>query len=76
MAALSRDEVSALSTEERPALIDELWDSLWDSLDAPLLEASIETAHREVPSERLAEYYPSSDELLTLDEVSDRLRAR
>jgi putative addiction module component (TIGR02574 family) len=72
MAVLSKEEIAALSTEERLALIDELW----ESLEAPLLEASIEAAHKEVVSERLADYDPASDELLTLDQVYDRLRAR
>ena len=72
MAVLTKAEIAALSIEERLALIDDIW----DSFEAPLVEASVEVAHRRVMEERLANYDPSSDELLTLDEVHDRLRAR
>jgi putative addiction module component (TIGR02574 family) len=72
MAVLSKTEISALSTEERLALIDDLW----ESLEAPLLEPLVEVAHRKIISERLADYDPSSEELLTLDQVSDWLHAR
>jgi putative addiction module component (TIGR02574 family) len=70
MAVLSKSEIAALSTHERLALIDDLW----DSLEAPELEASVEAAHRTIVEERLADYDPSSDELLTLDQVAERLR--
>jgi putative addiction module component (TIGR02574 family) len=72
MAVLSKAEIAALSTQERLALIDDLW----ESLDTPRLETSIEAAHRQIVEERLAEYDPSLEELLPLDEVCDRLRAR
>jgi len=72
MAVLSKSEIAALSTEERLALIDDLW----ESLEAPVLEASVEASHRRIIEERLADYDPSSDELLTLDQVSERLHVR
>lgn len=72
MAVLSKAEIAALSLEERLELIDDLW----LSLESPRLEASVEAAHRQIVEERLAEYDPSGEELRTLNEVCDRLRAR
>ncbi|MGA9071285.1 MAG: addiction module protein [Terracidiphilus sp.] len=72
MAVLSKTEISALSTQERLALIDDLW----ESMEAPKLEPSVEAAHRKILDERLADYDPSSEELLTLDQVSEWLHAR
>lgn len=72
MAVLSKAEIAALSDEQRLELIDELW----ESLEAPLLEASVETAHRQVVEQRLADYDPSTEELLTLDQICERLRDR
>jgi putative addiction module component (TIGR02574 family) len=72
MAVLSKGEIAALSAQERLALIDDLW----ESLEAPRLETSVESAHRRIVEKRLADYDPSSEELLTLDEVTERLRAR
>ena len=72
MAVLSKAEIAALSTQERLALIDDLW----ESIEAPLLEPSVEAAHRRIVEERLADYDPLSEEFLTLDQVSERLRAR
>ena len=72
MAVLTSAQIAALSTQERLALIDKLW----DSLGRPAMDASIEAEHRRIVEERLAQYDPSSDELLTLDEVCERLRAR
>jgi putative addiction module component (TIGR02574 family) len=72
MAVLSKAEIAALSDEQRLELIDELW----ESLEAPLLEASVEAAHRQVVEQRLADYDPSTEELLTLDQICERLRDR
>jgi putative addiction module component (TIGR02574 family) len=72
MAVLSKAEIAALSTQERLALIDDLW----ESIEAPLLEPSVEAAHRRIVEERLADYDPLSEEFLTLDQVSERLRGR
>jgi putative addiction module component (TIGR02574 family) len=72
MAVLSKAEIAALSTQERLALIDDLW----ESLEAPRLEPPIEAEHRRIIEERLADYDPSMEELLPQDEVFDRLRAR
>jgi putative addiction module component (TIGR02574 family) len=72
MAVLTKTEIATLSTQERLALIDDLW----ESLETPQLEAQIEAAHRQIIEERLENYDPASEELLTLDEVSERLRAR
>lgn len=72
MAVLSKAEIAALSTQDRLALIGDLW----ESLEAPRLDASIDAAHRRIVEERLAEYDPSREEFLTLDGVCDRLRAR
>lgn len=72
MAVLSKIEIAALSTEERLALIDDLW----ESIETPLLEPSVEAAHRGIVEQRLADYDPSAEEFLTLDQVSERLRAR
>jgi len=72
MAVLSKAEIAALSDEQRLELIEELW----ESLEAPLLEASVEAAHRQVVEQRLADYDPSTEELLTLDQICERLRDR
>jgi putative addiction module component (TIGR02574 family) len=72
MAGLSKAEISALSTQERLALIGELW----ESLETPLLEPSIEEAHRRIVEERLADYDPEQEQLRTLDEVCGLLRTR
>jgi putative addiction module component (TIGR02574 family) len=72
MAVLSKMEISALSTQERLALIDDLW----ESIEAPLLEPLVEASHRKIISERLADYDSSSEEFLTLDQVSEWLHAR
>ncbi len=72
MAMLSKAEIAALSTKERLALIDDLW----ESIETPPLEPSVEAAHRRIVEERLADYDPSSEEFLTFDQVSERLRAR
>jgi putative addiction module component (TIGR02574 family) len=72
MAVLSKAEISALSTEERLALIDDLW----ESLENPGLDASVEAAHRQIVEERLANYDPASDSLLTFDEVVEQLRVK
>jgi putative addiction module component (TIGR02574 family) len=72
MAVLSKAEIAALSTEERLALIDDLW----ESIETPLLEPSVEAAHRRIIEQRLADYDPSTEELLTLEQFTERLRAR
>jgi len=72
MAVLSKAEIATLSTQERLALIDDLW----ESIETPPLEPSIEAAHRRIVEERLADYDPSSEEFLTLDQISGRLRTR
>jgi putative addiction module component (TIGR02574 family) len=69
MAVLSKTEISALSTQERLTLIDDLW----ESMETPLLEPLVEAAHRKIIDERLADYDPTSEELLTLDQISERL---
>lgn len=72
MAVLTKAQIAALSTEQRLALTDELW----DGLEPPSMEESVEAEHRRIVGDRLANYDPSSDELLTLNEVSKRLRDR
>jgi len=72
MAVLTKAEIAALTPQERLALIDDLW----NSFEAPLLEASVEAAHKQILEERLADYDPSSEELLTLDQVTERLRSK
>jgi len=72
MAVLSKDQIAALSPQERLSLID----ALWESLEAPALPASMEAAHRRVIEERLAEYDASTAELASLDDVCGRLQAR
>lgn len=68
MAILTKSEIAALSPQERLALIDDLW----ESLEAPRLDASVESAHRRIIEERLAEYKPG-ESMHTLDEVCGRL---
>jgi putative addiction module component (TIGR02574 family) len=72
MSVLSKSEISALSSEERLALIE----SLWESLEKPPVDRSVDAAHSEIVRERLENYDPASDELLTLDEVCERLRGK
>jgi putative addiction module component (TIGR02574 family) len=72
MAVLSKAQIAALSAFERLALIEELW----DGLEAPRLEPSIEAAHRQILEERLGNYDPESETLLTVDEVCRQVRAR
>ncbi|MGH9606191.1 MAG: addiction module protein [Terracidiphilus sp.] len=59
MAVLSKTEIAALSTEERLALIDDIW----ESLESPPLEASVDEAHRQIVDERLLdlEMFPGDD---------------
>jgi putative addiction module component (TIGR02574 family) len=71
MAVLSKAQIAALSTPERLALIEELW----DGLEAQPPEPSIEAAHRQILEERLANYDPESETLLTIDEVCRQVRA-
>ena len=72
MAVLSKAEIATLSKQERLALIDDLW----ESIETPPLESPVEAAHRMIVEEQLADYDPSSEELLTLDQISERLRTR
>ena len=72
MAVLSKAEIAALSTEERLSLIGDLW----ESIETPQLDTSTDEAHRRILEERLADYDPSREELVSLDEVCDRLRSR
>jgi putative addiction module component (TIGR02574 family) len=72
MAVLSKAEIAALSPQERLALIDDLW----ESLETPQADASVEAAHRRILEERLADYDPTADDLLTLDQIAEQLRAR
>jgi putative addiction module component (TIGR02574 family) len=72
MSVLSKAEIAALSSEERLALIE----NLWDSFEKPPVEASVEAAHTRIVRERLEGYDSASDELLTLDEVCERLHSK
>jgi putative addiction module component (TIGR02574 family) len=72
MGVLSKAQIASLSTQERLALIDDLL----ESLETPHLESSIEAAHRQIVEERLADYHPESETLLTVDEVCQQLQAR
>ena len=72
MPVLSKAEIAALSTEERLALIDDLW----ESLEAAQLETSADEVHRRILEQRLASYDPASEEQLSLDEICARLRSR
>jgi putative addiction module component (TIGR02574 family) len=72
MAVLTRNEIDALSPDERLSLIGDLW----ESLGAPPLDPVIEARHREIVESRLAAYDETNDNLLTLDEVHSRLRKR
>ena len=64
MAVLSKSEISVLSTEERLALIDDLW----ESIEAPMSATSISTEQipewqRRILDERLLdlEVFPGDD---------------
>jgi hypothetical protein len=68
MAVLSKGEILALSTKERLALIDDLW----ESLEAPLLETATNGApvpewQRRILDERLLDFerFPGDDITLT-----------
>lgn len=73
MAVLSKSEISTLSTEQRLALIDELW----ESIEAPLLAASMGTEsapewQRRILDERLLDLEVSPGDDLTLAEARRR----
>jgi hypothetical protein len=68
MAVLSKTEIATLSTEERLALIDDLWESIEAPLTSPQPAASVCQAHvpdwqRQILDERLLdlEIYPGDD---------------
>jgi putative addiction module component (TIGR02574 family) len=71
MAGLTKSEIAALSPDERLTLIGDLW----ESLGAPQ-DAAIDARHRQIVEQRLAEYDPANDDLLSLDQVYARMRAR
>jgi putative addiction module component (TIGR02574 family) len=71
MAGLTKTEIAALSRDERLALIGDLW----ESLGAPQ-DAAMDVRHRQIVEQRLTEYDPVNDDLLSLDQVCARMRAR
>lgn len=64
MAVLSKSEISALSTEERLALIDDLWESIETHLSATSIRTEqIPEWQRRILDERLLdlEVFPGDD---------------
>jgi len=72
MAVLTKAEIAALSTEERLALIDDIW----DSFEAPPPDGSLDDLHRQIIEERLADCENSPDDYVTLEQFREELQAR
>jgi hypothetical protein len=74
MAVLSKSEIAALSTEERLALIDELWESIEAPLSEPVEnKAEVRDWQRRILDERLLDLERFPLDELGLAEARERL---
>ncbi len=65
-------EISDLSTEDKIVLVEELW----DSIRADVENLPIPNSHKKVLDERLKKHKENPDDVLTLDDLKQRIEKR